>query len=122
MKGDGKGNFISMTVAESGFFVKGDGKGLATVVTAKGNEMIVATQNQDSLLAFNYRKPAAGRWIQLKRDDFSAEILYKDNTRKVLEFYYGSTYLSQSSRRLFVGNNIAEVTVVSFQGKKRKLF
>jgi hypothetical protein len=64
MKGDGKGKFSSMTIAKSGFFVKGDAKGLATIHTAKNEDLLIATQNQDSLII--YTKADHGktdRWI-----------------------------------------------------------
>ena len=52
LKGDGKGNFTSLTVAESGFFVKGDAKGIGKN-SYRGNEDIwIATQNQDSLVVY----------------------------------------------------------------------
>jgi hypothetical protein len=49
MKGDGKGKFSSLPVTQSGFFVHGDAKGLATIHTAKGDDLFIATQNQDSV-------------------------------------------------------------------------
>src|SRR5438445_6908850 len=52
LKGDGRGNFSPMPPAASGFFVKGDAKGLATIWSAKDEELLLATQNQDSLLLF----------------------------------------------------------------------
>ena len=30
---------------------------------------------------------------------FSADVIYKDGHKKHIEFYYGNTYLSQSSRK-----------------------
>lgn len=53
LKGDGKGNFSGLPVAKSGFFVKGDAKGLAQIHTAKNEDLLIATQNQDSLVVFS---------------------------------------------------------------------
>ena len=124
LQGDGKGNFSPMRVAKSGFFVPGDGKALATLHTAKNEDILLATQNQDSLKAFSkggfYKKNIA-KWITLKPDDFSAEIQYKDGSKRRVEFQYGDTYLSQSSRRLPVEKNAKKITVTNFQGKKREV-
>ena len=123
MKGDGKGNFSPTTIAQSGFFVKGDAKGLATIHTAKNEDIIVATQNQDSLLVFSKKCSAAtnSKWITLNPDDFCADITYKDGRKRRMEFYYGSTYLSQSSRKLPIDKNFAKIIITNFRGSKREV-
>jgi len=123
MKGDGKGNFTAATIAKSGFFVKGDAKGLATIHTANNEDIIVATQNQDSLLLFRKKniQPATSKWITLKPEDFCADIIYKDGRKRRIEFYYGSTYLSQSSRKFPVDKNFAKVLIINFRGSKREV-
>ena len=122
--GDGKGNFKSLSVSESGFFVKGDAKGIAKIHTARNEDVYVATQNQDSLLVFG--KTTKGRkedaqWINLKHDDFYADIAYKNGKKRRVEFYYGSTYLSQSSRKFQIEKEAVKITVVNFKGNKREV-
>ncbi|WP_373515079.1 VCBS repeat-containing protein [Persicitalea sp.] len=124
LKGDGKGNFSQMPLTQSGFFVPGDAKALATLHTGKNEDVLIATQNQDSLLVFspnNSITKRVAKWEDLKADDFSAEITYKNGSKRKVEFYYGSTYLSQSSRKLPIDKNIKKITVTNFQGKKREL-
>ena len=123
LKGDGKGNFNSMTIAKSGFFVKGDAKGLASIHTAKNEDILVATQNQDSLLVFSKNVAATAtnaKWINLKPEDFSADILYKNGSKRKIEFYYGSTFLSQSSRKLLIDKDAVKITITDFKGIKRE--
>jgi len=124
MKGDGKGNFQPMTVAQSGFFVHGDAKGLATIHTAKNEDIIVATQNQDSLMVYSknpsYRKDIL-KWITLKPDDFCAAVIYKNGKKRRIEFYYGSTYLSQSARPLPVDRNYKQIIITDYKGIKRNV-
>ncbi|MGN6800280.1 MAG: VCBS repeat-containing protein [Ginsengibacter sp.] len=125
LKGDGRGAFIPTTLQQSGFFVNGDAKGLSTIHTAKNENIVVATQNQDSLMVYSknpvYRKDILKR-IPLKPDDFYAEVSFKDGRKRRIEFYYGSTYLSQSSRVLAVHKNYKEITITNYQGIKRKVF
>jgi hypothetical protein len=125
LKGNGKGGFAPMSLQKSGFFVKGDAKGLATVHTAKNEDIIIATQNQDSLVVYSknskYSKDVL-KWIPLKPDDFYADVKYKDGRKRRIEFYYGSTYLSQSSRVLPIDKNYKEVTITSYEGVERKVF
>jgi enediyne biosynthesis protein E4 len=124
LKGDGKGSFAATTIAESGFFVKGDGKGLSTVHTAKNEDLLLATQNQDSLLVFSKKSNndnTVTKWINLRPTDFYADITYKDNRKRRIEFYYGSTYLSQSSRKLGVDKDAVKVIITDFEGNKREV-
>jgi len=124
LKGDGAGNFVSMPLAKTGFFVKGDAKGFATIHTAKNEDLLLVTQNQDSLLTFtksNINNKDVQKWINLKPDDFYADILYKNHKKRKVEFYYGSTYLSQSSRKLLVEKEVVKITITNFKGIKREL-
>ena len=124
LKGDGMGGFTSLPVTQSGFFVKGDAKGLATIHTAKNEDLVIATQNQDSLIVFT-KNPVAGKgntkWTILKPDDFCADILYKNKKKRRVEFYYGSTYLSQSSRKMMLDKDAVKITITNFKGIKREL-
>jgi hypothetical protein len=134
MKGGGNGNFLPQSSATSGFYVKGDAKGLAWVHTASKGDIVIVTQNQDSLLAFGQTGnsgnsaaaqtnpgPAPGRWIDLLPGDFCADITRRDHQKRHLEFYYGSTYLSQSSRKLFLDKTTEKAVITDFRGSKRTL-
>ena len=124
LKGDGKGNFKALSIAKSGFFVNGDAKGLALIHTAKDEDILLATQNQDSIKVYakNIMDGAEKqKWINLKQDDFSADIQFKHNKKRHIEFYYGSTYLSQSSRKMWVEKDIVKITITNFKGVKREL-
>ncbi len=120
LKGDGKGNFHKKSIDSSGFFVKGDGKALAELHSAKGNSLWLASQNQGELKVFESNITAKpNRWIQLKSDDFYADFIYPDNKIKKVEFYYGSTYLAQSSRMIPLDKEAVHIYVYNFKGEKR---
>jgi hypothetical protein len=119
LRGDGKGHFKALSIAESGFYVPGDAKGLATIHTARNEDLLVATQNQDSLVVF-VRNGVRPIWIDLLPGDFCADITYTGGTKRHTEFYYGSTYLSQSSRKLCLGKGVSRVVITDFEGRKRE--
>ena len=121
IKGNGAGDFTSVPLAQSGFFIAGDAKGLARIHTAKHEDIILATQNQDSLKVYA-RTSASAKWISLRPDDCCATVSYANNKESRLEFYYGSTYLSQSSRKIAVSNNIVKMVITNFKGMKRDAF
>jgi enediyne biosynthesis protein E4 len=120
LKGDGKNNFAAVPPARAGFWVTGDGKALATLQGAGGNEIYLASQNSDSLKAYS-KDSHGGKWLLLQPGDFYAEITSRDNRKRKLEFYYGASFLSQSTRRLLLRSNDAEVIITDFKGTKRKV-
>ncbi|CAN5391878.1 hypothetical protein BH11BAC5_BH11BAC5_47340 [soil metagenome] len=122
LKGDGKGNFAATTLQQSGFFVKGDAKGLATIHTAKNEDLILSTQNQDSLKVFAQTitdHDNTSRWVSLQPEDACADIIYKNGKKRRMEFYYGSTYLSQSTRKIKWDAGIAKMVITNFRGIQR---
>ena len=116
--GDGKGNFKLDPSQTSGFYVPGDAKGLA-LLQYKNDRVLLATQNRDSLKAF--RINTVQRFIQPLPQDQFAEIINADGREKRVEFYYGSGYLSQSSRALAVPVGAREISITDFKGRKRKV-
>lgn len=124
LKGDGQGHFSTMALTKTGFFVNGDAKGLATLHTAKKEDILIATQNQDDVLVFSKNEvhaPNVSKWIDLEVDDFSVDVLYEDGSKKHLEVYYGSTYLSQSSRKLPIARDVRQITITKYNGTKRAI-
>ena len=122
LKGDGRGDFEALPLAKSGFLVKGDAKALAKIHTNDNTDLWIATQNQDSLVTLTLaRKATELKWVDLKSDDFAADIVYKGGTKRRVEFYYGSSYLSQSSRKFMIPRNAVSVQITGFKGTKRRL-
>jgi len=123
LTGNGDGSFKPLLPSESGVFVNGDGKGLSMVHRADGENLLIATQNQDSLKVYiNQSKPAvANRWVNLQKDDAVAEIQFNDTKISRLEFYYGSTFLSQSSRGFAIGDKVVKIVITDFKGNKREV-
>jgi len=123
LKGDGKGGFTPLSLPSGGFYVKGDAKGLARLHTAHNDDVWIATQNQDSLVALTLANGPSPdiTWITLQPRDFSADITYTDGRTRHTEFYYGSTYLSQSSRKIPVSGEVKKIVVTDFRGNKREV-
>lgn len=121
LKGNGKGEFGLMG-PESGFFVDGDAKGIATL-EANGKQILVVTQNQDSVKTFKVQQisESAEKNIVIKANptDAYAEIELEDGKKIKHEFYYGSGYLSQSARELRVLRTVKSIKVFDFRGNMR---
>lgn len=97
--GKGDGSFNTTFPHESGFMLKGDAKGMVSLFDPSGNELIVATQNKDSLVVHAHLVDNPNKIIDPKGAS-SAEIKLKNGKIRKHEFYYGSSYLSQSSIKL----------------------
>lgn len=119
LRGDGKGGFAPLSIAQSGFYVPGDAKGLARLAGPKGQPRFVATQNQGPLKVVEPRKMA--RLVRLQPLDTVAELTYADGRRRREELPYGSSFYSQSGRWLSVPAGVKNVQLTDSKGKTRPL-
>ena len=114
LQGDGTGNFQPVYVTTSGFFVDGDSKALSLITLSNGNELFLVTQNRDSLKVFGKRDGSSTEGSPNVTVNFltnSAIITLKNGKKRKHEFYYGSGYLSSSSRKLAKKNSIEKITL-----------
>lgn len=119
LRGNGRGDF---KVAENGFCIEGDGKGLAEILQANNTPIILAALNNDSLVAIECRYSNKElRIVKANADDAAAIIQLKNGTTRKQEFYYGSGYLSTTDRYLRLPANVKSVEIYSYKGVKRKL-
>ncbi len=119
LKGDGKGNFQPMSIMQSGIYIPGDGKALVKLEGANGKYLMAASQFRDSLKLFQLNKNA--NIIKVNPDDVSAIIHYKNGSIQKLEFYYGSSFLSQSSRIILTNANMQNIIITNSKGEKRTI-
>lgn len=118
--GDGKGNFKPINPIESGLKIDGDAKGLVQIQAANGNPVILASQNSGPLKAYTYQTKTKS--IEIASNDAYAIIHNTNGTLSKKEFNYGSSYLSNSSRKLKVNWNQTDyIEVYSYTGKIRKI-
>ena len=122
LKGDGKGHFKSVHNSESGFFVDKDAKALAVVNSAANRPLWIATSNRDSLLVFEQAPSQKNLILIAAPDDVYAEVILTNGKKQRHEFYYGSGYLSQSTRTLYLPHGVREVFLYGGDRKKRRVF
>ena len=119
LQGDGKGNFASKTILQSGIFIPGDGKALVKLRGANGKCLLAAGQNRGALKIFELKDNI--HTVALQPSDVSVVIKYKNGTTRKEEIYYGSSFLSQSGRFLNLNGNISAVEITDNKGNKRNL-
>jgi len=116
LKGDGAGGLTPLSAGKSGVIIDGNAKSLVTLNDNGGNALLLAAQNNDTLKVMQHNG-TADRIIKINKDDAYAILTHTDGRKSRREFYFGSGYLSQSSRQLRISKDIVQVTIVDTQGK-----
>ena len=117
LKGDGKGNFTSLSILQSGWFIPGNGKAIAELRNKDGHVLIVASQNRGRLKMYTLKRSV--KTLLLNRDDVSLLIKYKNGKTQKREVNYGSSFLSQSARFTIVDSGVVAIEVTNGSGVKR---
>ena len=119
LKGDGKGGFSPRSIGESGIYIPHDGKALVKLMGPAGNYLVAASQHQDVLKLYQLKRTV--KMMRVNADDVSAVVTCRDHKMRKEEFYYGNSFLSQSSRFLLIDSMVESVTIKNFKGELRKL-
>ena len=119
LKGDGKDHFHAETILQSGIFIPGNGKALVKLKSASGKYLLAASQNRGPLKIFELKKNQ--KTFNLEPLDVRATVKYKNGKTSVQEFYYGSSFLSQSGRFLLLEDSVSSVEITNSQGITRKV-
>jgi hypothetical protein len=119
LKGDGNGGFTPQSILESGIYIPGDGKALIKLRDKNGRYLLAASQNRGPLKVFKLKKNTIN--IPLQPNDVYAEIFFKNGKKQNREFYYGSSFISQSARFKSLDKNVSSVYITASNGKTRKL-
>lgn len=119
LKGNGAGNFAPVSIQESGIEIFRDAKALATLRMPDNKTLLLASQNNDSLQVLVSENVPA-RVVKIEATDFYAIVTNSNGRKSKHEFYYGSGYLSQSSRSLQLPNDVQSVMIVDFNGRSRE--
>ena len=121
LSGNGMGSFEVVSSLNSGLYIAGDAKALARI-SSKNGDLLLATQNMDSLKVFSIKKSNEAQQIftPLTLDSW-AEYVDANGIKQRVEFYNGSGYLSQSSRKWRIPINVREISIFNSKGESRKI-
>ena len=91
---------------------------MAELINKDGKSLILVAQNSGKMKVFD-AACSTGEIVRLKGDDMYAIIHYESGEKERREFYYGSGYLSSSSRLCRVSRNVVSVKITSYSGVTR---
>ena len=115
LRNTGNGNFEVLSNLESGFYVPGDGKALIRLAMQNGKNLLVATQNNDRLKAFESADKST--LLAVHPNEVSAMITLRDGIQKRVEFHWGSGFMSQSQRVVQIFPGVQQIEFKNNQGK-----
>lgn len=122
LAGNGKGGFKPLSLKNSGFYVDTDAKGVATFYTAEQKPHLLITSNADSVQVWSTSQNITRQMIALQPDEYYAILTDYDGKAYRQEFYYGNTYLSQSSRHFSIDfDQVEKITIYNFLGNPREI-
>jgi hypothetical protein len=119
LKGDGKGGFTPQSILQSGIYIPGNGKALVKVAGAGNKYLLAASQNRGPLKIFGLKTGV--KQLKVQPMDMYAIITYKNGKSTRQEFYYGSSFLSQSGRFIKIDNTMASVSITDNFGHTRNI-
>jgi hypothetical protein len=119
LRGDGNGGFTPLAIQQSGIYIPGNGKALVKMAGSKGNYLVAASQNRDHVKLFELNRKM--QFIKILPDDRVAMIHFKNGKIRKEEFYYGSSFLSQSARFISITENMSSIDITSNEGRIRKI-
>ena len=121
LQGNGKGEFEVLSSAATGFNIGDDAKSLVNLYNAMGNDIWIASQNRSNLAVFENTALPSEEVVNILPHETYAQINFQDGRQQRYEFYYGSGYLSQSSRMFRMPAGAKEIKIYDFKGSSRVL-
>ncbi|MEJ7685128.1 MAG: VCBS repeat-containing protein [Segetibacter sp.] len=115
--GNGKGKF---TANRKEINVIGDNKAVAELMNTNGSSIFLISSNSDSIHSYRLNQ-SNQKIVAINPDDSYASITFWNGKKCRQEFYYGSSYLSQSSRRLTISPYIRSVVIYNTEGRMREI-
>ncbi len=123
LKGNGNGEFTVVPLEESGFFNDGDASGLAVLQGVAGKPLIIANNSNGRTRLFSSASPMQKfEPVTIAQNAQYAEVILKNGGRYRVESYYGSGYLSGSSRTIVPNVHIKEIKITDVEGLSKTIY
>ncbi len=119
LKNMGNNQFKPIELDQSHFYIPNDARAL-TRINANGKELFLATQNKGVMKVFSLKNNQYVKAIPLSKNEVKAVFFLKNGQKRVQEFYWGSTFLSQESRSVLYDLNVQEVRFFDRNGKETR--
>jgi hypothetical protein len=113
---DGQGGFKALTMEESHFYVPGDAKSL-TLINVNNEPLILSGQNQDYLKVFQNYRLSSAELLPVSTEIAKTKIHFQDDSQRLMEFYWGNTFQSQSGRFVIKTEQMKDLQFFNAEGQ-----
>ncbi len=103
-----EGSLEAAPLNDSEFYVPGDARALVRLNHQSSQELIIASQNNDSLKVFSHA--VQGEILAIDPNEVKAIIELQNGLKTLVEFYIGTGYYSQSNRSIRKTKNMKSIT------------
>ena len=117
LKNVGNSKMTALHLDTSNFYVPGDAKALVSVNLNNGRELIIASQNNDSLKVHEYSNIRIGITEKFKPHEVKAIINFKNGSKRIQESYWGDSFNSQSTQKISITNEMVEINFYNNKGR-----
>jgi hypothetical protein len=117
--GDGKGKF-EVVKKNLGFLASKDAKALVKLNGLRGESLLINSNNNDKIDVFE-KINSEGRIYNIDNNIKSIFKYSRGGKSRKKEFYYGSSYLSQSSRSIKISRTLDSINLNFIDGRKRTI-
>lgn len=100
LKGDGKGGFSTLTIAQTGFYVPGNAKALVSLPNAQGRCRLAVTENRGPLRVFAIEQPQTFTPVDARTTVVSIRL--KNGRTRREEIPFGTSFYGQSARGVWL--------------------
>lgn len=122
LKGMGTGEFLPISNTKSGLLIDGNSRGTASITTNYGIVHLFGS-NAVNLKAYNLINEEKGNnIIPIPANDIRAKIHMNNGKIRMHEFYYGSSYLSQSTRQISLSGHEKKIYGYDVTGNEKLIF
>jgi hypothetical protein len=120
LKNEGNSKMRALSLNDTHFYVPGDAKALVNVNLNNGNELFIASQNNDSLRVLEYNKKIKTMLEPFQFDEVKAIITFKDGSKRIQEAYWGDSFKSQSARKILISDKMKAINFFRKKGEKSR--
>jgi hypothetical protein len=103
---------------QTGFKADHDAKGIGLIHLENNMAALIVGNNNEKLEAYQFSEKGL-RLLQINQDDEYAIVHKRDGNSYKQEFYFGSTYLSSSSRMLCLAAQVDSVSIFDYKKNER---
>lgn len=122
LMGTGSGTFETIPLEKSGFINDYDASGLALIESRDGFQILVANNNGPLKVFAKSSGEEEKHKVFAQKETQFADIYLKNGTRIRKEFYFGSGYLSHSSRSVPLYGSIKEIKFTNTAGQTKIVY